>query len=56
MALQKFRVLYSDIGGVLATNGWDADLRRDVAAHFRVDLDEIDSRHHLVFDSACLLC
>jgi putative hydrolase of the HAD superfamily len=51
MALPKFRVLYSDIGGVLATNGWDANLRRDVVAHFKVDLEEIDSRHHLVFDS-----
>jgi putative hydrolase of the HAD superfamily len=51
MGLPKFRVLYSDIGGVLATNGWDANLRKEIVAHFGLDLDEIDSRHHLVFDS-----
>jgi putative hydrolase of the HAD superfamily len=51
MALRKFRVLYSDIGGVLATNGWDANVRKKIAAHFKVDLDEIESRHHLMFDS-----
>lgn len=51
MASAKFRVLFSDIGGVLGTNGWDAKLRRKITAHFGVDFGEIDSRHHLVFDS-----
>lgn len=51
MAHAKFRLLYSDIGGVLGTNGWDARLRNDITAHFGVDFDEIDSRHHLTFDS-----
>ena len=27
------------------------DLREKIAAQFNVDLDEIESRHHLVFDS-----
>ena len=47
----KFRVLYSDIGGVLGTNGWDAPLRKNIAARFGVDFEEIDARHHLMFDS-----
>lgn len=47
----RFHVLFSDIGGVLGTNGWDAELRRKVAAQFQIDLDEIEPRHHLVFDS-----
>lgn len=51
MAVTNFRALYSDIGGVLGTNGWDANLRKKIAAHFRIDLTEIDSRHHLMFDS-----
>ena len=47
----RFRILYSDIGGVLGTNGWDGALRRKAALHFRIDLDEIEPRHHLMFDS-----
>ncbi len=47
----RFHVLFSDIGGVLGTNGWDAPLRRKVAARFGIDLDEIEPRHHLIFDS-----
>ncbi|MBV9761555.1 MAG: HAD-IA family hydrolase [Acidobacteriaceae bacterium] len=46
-----FHILYSDIGGVLGTNGWDAALRRKVAARFHLDLEEIEPRHHLMFDS-----
>jgi putative hydrolase of the HAD superfamily len=51
MRQSRFRVLYSDIGGVLGTNGWDAALRRKVAARFQISLDEIEPRHHLMFDS-----
>lgn len=51
MKSPRFRILYSDIGGVLGTNGWDAELRRRLAAHFELALDEIDARHHLMFDS-----
>ncbi len=51
MSHSKFRVLYSDIGGVLGTNGWDANLRKKIASHFKVDLNEIEPRHHLTFDS-----
>lgn len=47
----RFHILYSDIGGVLGTNGWDGPLRRKVAERFHVDLDEIEARHHLMFDS-----
>ena len=51
MGNPRFRVLYSDIGGVLGTNGWDSDLRRRITEHFHVDPDEIEPRHHLMFDS-----
>jgi putative hydrolase of the HAD superfamily len=44
-------MLYSDVGGVLGTNGWDTSLRQKIAARFRVELEPIESRHHLVFDS-----
>jgi putative hydrolase of the HAD superfamily len=51
MRHSRFRILYSDIGGVLGTNGWDGALRSRVAAHFHLDLEEIEPRHHLMFDS-----
>ncbi len=43
--------LFVDIGGVLATNGWDADAHRRAAQHFGIDPDEMERRHHLVFDA-----
>ena len=46
-----FHILYSDIGGVLGTNGWDGEVRRKVAERFGLDLTEIEPRHHLMFDS-----
>jgi putative hydrolase of the HAD superfamily len=51
MAEPRFRVLYSDIGGVLGTNGWDTDIRHNVCVKFNVSPEEIDKRHQLMFDS-----
>jgi putative hydrolase of the HAD superfamily len=51
MADPRFHVLYSDIGGVLGTNGWDSALRRDVCNKFDLPAEEIDKRHLLMFDS-----
>jgi putative hydrolase of the HAD superfamily len=47
----KFHALYSDIGSVLGTNGWDSNLRRKIAAHFQLKFDDIESRHRLMFDT-----
>jgi putative hydrolase of the HAD superfamily len=43
--------LFTDLGGVLLTNGWDRGLRKLVASHFHVDPDEMDERHHLTYDT-----
>jgi putative hydrolase of the HAD superfamily len=43
--------LFTDLGGVLLTNGWDRGLRKLVASHFRIDPDEMDERHHLTYDT-----
>ncbi len=51
MTVPRFRALFSDIGGVLGTNGWDASLRKRIADRFAIELGEIDARHHLLFDS-----
>lgn len=43
--------LFSDVGGVLLTNGWDRRSRRLAAETFDLDPDEMDERHHLTFDA-----
>lgn len=47
----RFRALYSDIGGVLGTNGWDTKLRKKIFDHFCCDGDSVEARHQLMFDS-----
>lgn len=45
------RVLFLDIGGVLLTNGWDRAMRQRAAEEFGLDLEEMNERHHLTFDT-----
>lgn len=47
----NFQILFSDIGGVLGTNGWDSALRSKVVEKFGLDAADIEKRHHLTFDS-----
>jgi putative hydrolase of the HAD superfamily len=51
MSAGKFQIIFSDIGGVLGTNGWDSSLRAKIVHQFKLDPDEIEQRHHLMFDS-----
>ena len=43
--------LFLDIGGVLLTNGWDHPARQRAATNFKLDLREMEDRHHLTFDT-----
>ncbi|MCA9425128.1 MAG: HAD-IA family hydrolase [Candidatus Omnitrophica bacterium] len=43
--------LFLDIGGVLLTNGWDHQMRRNAAEKFGLDYEELNERHHLTFDT-----
>jgi putative hydrolase of the HAD superfamily len=45
------KYLFTDLGGVLLTNGWDRGLRQLVASHFEIDHAEMDERHHLTYDT-----
>ena len=49
--LMKITALFVDIGGVLLTNGWDHHARKRAAMSFKLDLAEIEDRHHLIFDT-----
>ena len=43
--------LFLDIGGVLLANGWDHHARKLAAKAFDLNLDEMEDRHHLTFDT-----
>ncbi len=43
--------LFLDIGGVLLTNGWDHNSRREAAKKFGLDYEELNERHHLTYDT-----
>ncbi len=43
--------LFLDIGGVLLTNGWDRHARQRAVEHFKLDGNEVEDRHHLVFET-----
>ncbi|MHB8068673.1 MAG: HAD family hydrolase [Desulfobaccales bacterium] len=47
----RLTTLFLDIGNVLLTNSWDRRVRRDAAAKFGLDPEEIEERHHLTFDT-----
>ena len=51
MAQGQYKILFSDIGGVLGTNGWDTRLRRDLCSQFQIDFEDMESRHRMMFDS-----
>lgn len=48
---QGITTLFLDIGGVLLTNGWGHESRELAAEKFDLDFKEIESRHHLTFDT-----
>jgi HAD superfamily hydrolase (TIGR01509 family) len=48
---REITTLFLDIGGVLLSDGWDHRARERAAAHFRLDLSEMEDRHHLTFDT-----
>jgi NAD(P)-dependent dehydrogenase (short-subunit alcohol dehydrogenase family) len=41
--------VFVDIGGVLLTDGWDHHARKRAAANFKLELAEMEDRHHLTF-------
>jgi putative hydrolase of the HAD superfamily len=47
----QITTLFLDIGGVLLTNGWNHNSRRQAAETFGLDYDEMSERHHLTFDT-----
>ncbi len=51
MKAKEITTLFLDIGGVLLTNGWGGEQRDNAVAHFHLDAQELNERHHLTFDT-----
>ena len=47
----SIKAIFTDIGGVLLTNGWDRGCRIKAIELFRLDPVETEERHHLTFDT-----
>ncbi len=47
----KITTIFTDLGGVILTNGWDREMRRRAAEVCDLDYDEMNERHHLTFDT-----
>ena len=45
------KTLFTDVGGVLLTNGWGSSSRKLAAEKFGLDARETESRHNLTFDT-----
>ena len=45
------KTLFVDIGGVLLTDGWAESSRQRAAKRFSLNWGEMESRHHLTFDT-----
>jgi putative hydrolase of the HAD superfamily len=44
----KITAVFSDVGGVLLTNGWDRSQRKSMVEHFGLDRAEFEDRHQLL--------
>ena len=47
---KKVRILFSDIGGVLLTNGWGHESRMAAAEKFDINYEEMDILHDFIFN------
>ena len=47
----RVTALFLDVGGVMLTNGWDRKSRETAAKQFNLDLDELNDRHRMTFDT-----
>lgn len=47
---KHYKILFSDIGGVLLRNGWGHESRMAAAEKFKIDYDELDILHDFIFN------
>jgi putative hydrolase of the HAD superfamily len=44
------KILFFDIGGILLTNGWGHESRREAAKKFGLDYEEVNAMHNFIFN------
>jgi putative hydrolase of the HAD superfamily len=49
--MTKVTAIFSDLGGVILSNGWDRAARREAAAKFHLDWEEFEDRHELMLNA-----
>jgi putative hydrolase of the HAD superfamily len=47
----QITTIFTDLGGVILTNGWDRHARAEAVELFGLDAKEMEERHHLTFDT-----
>lgn len=48
--MKKIKTLFSDIGGVLLSNGWGHESRSEASRLFQIDYEEMNFRHDFIFN------
>ena len=44
------KILFFDVGGILLTNGWGHESRKEAAIKFGLDYDEVNALHNFIFN------
>ena len=47
--MARITTLFWDIGGVILTNGWDRNSRKEAGEAFHLDWEDFQDRHELSF-------
>jgi putative hydrolase of the HAD superfamily len=50
MENSDLRILFFDIGGILLSNGWGHESRKEASEKFGLDYDEVNSLHNFIFN------
>lgn len=50
MEASNLKILFFDIGGVLLSNGWGHESRKEAAEKFGLDYDELTALHNFIFN------
>jgi putative hydrolase of the HAD superfamily len=46
----ELKILFFDVGGILLTNGWGHESRKEAAEKFGLDYQEVDALHNFIFN------
>lgn len=50
MEAAELKILFFDIGGILLTNGWGQESRKEAAKQFNLDYEEVSELHTFIFN------